>query len=86
MNAMRTLLHDRFSDRMEDPTAMMDAYERHNSAVRQAIPATRLLEWAPQDGWDPICVRLGLDVPDEPFPVVNTTDEFRAMLGMTPLP
>jgi len=86
MIAMRTLLHDRFSDRMEDPTAMMDAYERHNSAVRQAIPSTRLLEWAPQDGWDPICERLGLDVPDEPFPVVNTTDEFRAMLGMTPLP
>ena len=86
MNTMRTLLHDRFSDRLEDPTAMMDAYERHNSAVRQAIPSTRLLEWAPQDGWDPICERLGFDVPDEPFPSVNTTDEFRAMLGMTPLP
>jgi Sulfotransferase domain len=86
MNSMRTLLRDRFSDRLEDPTAMMDAYERHNSAVRQAIPAARLLEWSPRDGWDPICERLGLDVPGGPFPAVNTTDEFREMLGMTPLP
>ncbi len=85
MNAMRQLLHDRFSDRLEEPTTMMDAYERHNSAVRQAIPKTRLLEWSPGDGWDPICERLGLDVPGEPFPAVNTTDEFREMLGMTPL-
>ena len=44
-------------------------------------PADRLLEWKPGDGWEPICERLGLDVPDEPFPVTNTTEEFRAMLG-----
>jgi hypothetical protein len=24
-------------------------------------------------------------VPDEPFPVTNTTDEFRAMLGLPPM-
>jgi hypothetical protein len=24
-------------------------------------------------------------VPDEPFPVTNTTEEFRAMVGMPPL-
>ena len=86
MNEMQKLLHDRFSDRLDDPTAMMDAYERHNSAVRKAIPSTRLLEWTPEDGWEPICERLGLEVPVEPFPAVNTTDEFREMLGMSPLP
>lgn len=85
MDAMRVLLRDRFSDRFDDPTAMMDAYERHNTAVRKTIAAPRLLEWAPEDGWEPICDRLGTDVPDEPFPVTNTTDEFRAMTGMPPL-
>jgi hypothetical protein len=83
--AVRKLLGDRFSDRFDDPGAMMDAFEHHNSAVRQAIPSARLLEWEPGDGWDPICDRLGLDVPNEPFPVTNTTDEFRAMVGLTPL-
>ena len=85
MESVRTLLHDRFSDRLDEPTAMMDAYERHNAAVRDAIPSARLLEWAPGDGWEPICDRLGVTVPDEPFPRVNTTDEFRAMVGMAPL-
>ncbi len=82
MGAVVRLLHDRFSDQFENPTAMMDAYGRHNEAVRQNVPAGRLLEWSPVDGWDPICDRLGLDVPSEPFPVTNTTDEFRAMVGM----
>ena len=86
MDEVRKLLHDRFSDRFDDPTAMMDAFERHNDAVRAGIPAERLLEWTPGDGWEPICERLGLPVPSEPFPVTNTTDEFREMLGMPPLP
>ena len=82
MAAVVKLLGDRFSDSFEDPMIMMDAYERHNEAVRQGIASERLLEWSPTDGWDPICERLGLDVPSEPFPVTNTTDEFRAMVGM----
>ncbi len=85
MDEVRKLLHDRFSDRFDDPTAMMDAFERHNDAVRTGVPAERLLEWSPGDGWDPICARLGLPVPSAPFPVTNTTDEFREMLGMPPL-
>jgi hypothetical protein len=85
MDTVRKLLHDRFSDRFDDPTAMMDAFERHNDAVRAGVPADRLLEWTPGDGWEPICERLGLPVPAEPFPVTNTTDEFREMVGMPPL-
>jgi len=85
MNSVRKLLHDRFSDRFDDPQAMIAAYERHNDGVREAIPSDRLLEWTPSDGWAPICDRLGLAVPDEPFPVTNTTDEFRTMLGMPPV-
>jgi len=85
MTEVRKLLHDRFSDQFADATAMMDAFVRHNDAVRNEVPAGRLLEWTPGDGWDPICERLGLPVPGEPFPVTNTTDEFREMIGMPPL-
>ena len=85
MSEVRKLLHDRFSDRFDDPTAMMDAFVRHNESVRAEVPAGRLLEWTPGDGWEPICERLGLPVPTEPFPVTNTTNEFREMIGMTPL-
>ena len=33
------------------------------------------------DGWTPICERLELPVPDEAFPVTNTTADFQAMLA-----
>lgn len=51
-------------------------YERHNAAVRATIPADRLLEWNAKDGWAPLCEALGVPIPDEPFPVTNTTEEF----------
>lgn len=85
MEAVRRLLRDRFSDHVDDPTAMMDAYQRHNDAVRAAIPSARLLEWNLGDGWEPICERLGVAVPTEPFPVTNSTEEFREMIGLSPL-
>ncbi|MGQ0433389.1 MAG: sulfotransferase, partial [Microthrixaceae bacterium] len=75
----------RFSDQLDNADAMMAAFEAHNDAVRAAVPADRLLEWTPADGWEPICARLDLPVPDGPFPVTNTTDDFRAMVGMPPL-
>lgn len=85
MQAVLRMLGSRFSGQLEDADAMMAAFEAHNAAVRAEVPATRLLEWTPTDGWAPICERLGLPVPESPFPVSNTTDDFRAMVGMPPL-
>lgn len=85
LGAMLQLMRERFSDQFDDKDAMIAAFERHNDAVRREVPASQLLEWRPGDGWEPICERLSLPVPSEPFPVTNTTDEFRAMLGMPPL-
>jgi hypothetical protein len=73
----RDLWRERFGDRFDDPAAMIAAYERHNAAVRSAVPADRLLEWTVTDGWEPLCDRLGVPVPDEAFPWTNTTEEFR---------
>ncbi len=83
--SMRSLMEARFSADLGNRTAMLDAYERHNDAVRQAVPADRLLEWTPIDGWEPLCERLDVPVPDEPFPVTNQTTAWRANFGMPPL-
>jgi len=77
------LFHNTFADPM-DKDACMAAYERHNAEVRATIPADRLIDWKPEDGWPPICERLGVPIPDEPFPVTNTTPQFREMLGLEP--
>ncbi len=65
-----------FEPNWADEASAMTAYERHNAAVRAEVPAERLLEWQPQDGWAPLCERLGVPVPDELFPRVNTSEEW----------
>lgn len=62
------------------PTAnageQVEFYERHNAAVRAAVPVERLVDWQPGDGWGPICSALNLPVPNHPFPHVNSTEAF----------
>ena len=56
-------------------------YERHNAQVRAEAPAERLVDWQARDGWGPLCEALGVPVPDEPFPRVNTREEWLARAG-----
>lgn len=76
------MLTKRFTPHWMDEDEAKRAFEQHNADVRAAIPADRLVEWQPGDGWEPICTALGLPVPYEPYPHVNTTADFRAMTGM----
>ncbi len=85
MQAVKRGLHDRFSDDFENKDAMIAAYERHNAEVRAEVPAERLIDWTPSDGWGPICAGLNLPIPEQPFPITNTTKEFREMIGAPPL-
>src|SRR5205809_537809 len=77
--AMITDLFRNFAGDTLDKASAIAAFERHNEYVRSTAPPERLLEWHPGDGWEPICTALGVDVPAEPFPHVNSTAEFRAM-------
>lgn len=80
--AMSVDMLERFTPSYADRDAAMAAYEAHNDRVRDRVPAERLIEWRPGDGWEPLCRRLGLAVPPEPFPVTNSTAEFRTMAGL----
>jgi hypothetical protein len=76
------LMNERFTPNWRDADACKAAYEQYNADVRATIPADRLIDWQPGDGWEPICAKLGVPVPTDPFPNVNSTDDFRAMLGL----
>jgi hypothetical protein len=76
------LLERRFDPRWTDPAAAMAAYEAHNAHVRASVPADRLIDWQPGDGWEPLCDRLSLSAPGEDFPHENTTADFRARAGL----
>ena len=72
------LLTKTFTPDFLDETAAKAAFDRHAADVRQRAPKNRLVEWRVQDGWGPLCAALGVPIPSEPFPVSNTTEEFRA--------
>jgi hypothetical protein len=86
MRMIRQTLANRFTPEWADERAAKEAFERHNAEVREQVPADRLVEWQPGDGWEPICRALGVPVPEAPFPHVNTTEEFRAMTHLDEAP
>lgn len=55
-------------------------YDTHNEWVKQHIPADRLLIMEIGEGWDRLCAFLDKPVPNEPFPRVNSTEEFQPLL------
>jgi hypothetical protein len=75
---VRDVLATRLTPDWRDAEAAMAAYTAHNERVRSEVPAERLVEWQPGDGWEPLCAALSVAVPSTPFPHENTTAEFRA--------
>jgi hypothetical protein len=78
------MMDERFTPDWRNFEACKAAYDKHNAEVRATIPADRLIDWRPGDGWGPICAKLGVSVPSDEFPHANTTDDFRIMLGLEP--
>jgi Sulfotransferase domain len=62
----------------DDEVVSKAAYEQHLDDVRAAIAPGRLIEWQTGDGWEPLCRGLGLPVPAQEFPHVNSTEQYRA--------
>lgn len=64
-----------------DKALMIGRLTAHNEDVKRTISPERLLEFEAAQGWGPLCAFLGLPVPDEPFPHINSTEEFKKMLA-----
>jgi hypothetical protein len=63
-----------------DRSHVIASYERHNEQVKRTVPFERLLVYEVADGWEPLC-NFRVPVPKEPYPKVNTTDEFRKRIA-----
>ena len=72
-----------FERRMHDRDWVISVFNRHNAEVREVIPAERLLVYEVAQGWAPLCAFLGVPVPAEPMPKVNSTEEFQARVAAT---
>lgn len=59
-----------------DRDELIAAFNAHNAAVKETIPANQLLVYAVRQGWEPLCNFLGQPVPSEEFPRTNNREEF----------
>ncbi len=77
-NLLLTLIRDQvFGSKPGDKAHAMACYEANVKAVFETVPASRLLVHELGDGWAPLCVHLGVPVPDVPYPSRNATGEFQ---------
>jgi hypothetical protein len=72
-----THLHRDLLARFDDREHAKKVFVDWNEEVKRTVPSERLLVFEPKDGWQPLCDFLGVSVPDEPFPRLNDTAEFR---------
>ena len=75
---MQGVIFDRFDGDIHDRAYMTQWFTRRNQQVIDTIPPERLLVYHPKEGWEPLCAFLGVPVPSEPFPRVNSRDEITA--------
>lgn len=52
------------------------AFIAHIEAVKETIPAEKLLVFEVKEGWEPLCNFLEVDIPNIPFPRSNGREEF----------
>jgi hypothetical protein len=50
-----------------------DVWDEHYGLIRSLVPPERLLEYDVKTGWDPLVEFLGVEHPNAPFPMGNTT-------------
>jgi hypothetical protein len=70
-----------FDGRVEDRAHAINVFNAHNERVKATIPSLRLLVFEASQGWEPLCRFLNVPVPAEPYPRVNTTDDFVGRSG-----
>lgn len=83
LEMIRTVVLDGAFDDLErfhDKERIKSLYNSHNEWVKNHIPADRLLVMEIGEGWDRLCTFLDKPVPNEPFPRVNSTQEFQPLL------
>lgn len=68
-----------FDGRMDDRAHAIDCFNRHNDSVQEQVPSEDLLVYRPGDGWEPLCDFLGVGIPEEDYPRVNSRDDFARM-------
>ena len=66
-----------FMNRFEDKEFAMEVFNTHIETVKKSISQDRLLVHTAKDGWKPLCEFLAVPIPEEPYPWVNDSVQFK---------
>jgi hypothetical protein len=72
---------DDLENRLGNREKMVEYFNTWNQAVIDEVPAEKLLVHRSADGWGPLCEFLGVPVPPEPYPRVNSREEMTERTG-----
>ncbi|GAN11286.1 conserved hypothetical protein [Mucor ambiguus] len=64
-----------------DEEKMKKIYLDHIEDVKKTVPAERLLIMELGEGWTRMCNFLGKEIPKEPYPSTNSTEEFSKIIS-----
>ncbi|KAF2108901.1 hypothetical protein BDV96DRAFT_605330 [Lophiotrema nucula] len=76
MNVLHKLFEAHNGNAYGGPRAKA-AFEKHNQTIRDLVPASQLLEFTPEQGWQELCPFLDVEVPDARFPRVDEGKQLR---------
>jgi hypothetical protein len=71
-----------FEGRPNDRSHAISCYEANVRAVKESVPAERLIIHNLGDGWDSLCAHLDVPLPSIPFPNRNSTAQIRAAIDI----
>ncbi len=66
-----------FDGKPGDRANAIAKFEANVQSVIDTVPERRLLIHNLGDGWEPLCEHLGVPVPDQDYPGLNSTAEYR---------
>lgn len=75
------IVEDIFDGRLNDRDHAIDVFNAHTKEVKDTIPSERLLVYETGSGWGPLCDFLGVPKPQEPYPLTNSTADFKKSVG-----
>ncbi len=82
----KATIDDHIGGDTNDRTAMIAAFNAHNESVKAAFGPDRLLVFEARDGWPPLCSFLGVPVPEQSYPHINSKEEFNGVFELLTSP
>jgi hypothetical protein len=79
--AKQTINEEHFQGKFLDKEFMEKVFNDHNEAVKNYVPANKLLVFDVCEGWEPLCKFLDAEAPCESLPHTNKKEDFHVMVA-----